>query len=71
VITDPSHSTGSWELVPPISLASIAAGAHGIIVDVHPNPSEAKCDAAQALTFNRFKAMVKEINIVTAALNKI
>ena len=71
VITDPSHSTGSWELVPPISLASIAAGAHGIIVDVHPNPSEAKCDAAQALTFKRFKAMVKEINIVTEALNKI
>lgn len=71
VITDPSHSTGSWELVPPISLASIAAGAHGIIVDVHPNPAEAKCDAAQALTFDRFKTMVKEINVVAKALNTI
>jgi 3-deoxy-7-phosphoheptulonate synthase len=71
VITDPSHSTGSWELVPPVSLASIAAGAHGIIVDIHPNPSEAKCDAAQALTFDRFKTMVKEINIVIEALNRI
>jgi len=68
VIVDPSHSTGSWELVTPISLAAIAAGAHGIIVDVHPNPTVAKCDGAQALTFDKFHDMSAKIKAVSMAL---
>ena len=68
IIVDPSHSTGSWELVPPISLASIAAGAHGIIVDVHPNPPTAKCDAAQALSFDKFRTLSVQMRAITEAM---
>ena len=68
IIVDPSHSTGSWELVPPISLASIAAGAHGIIVDVHPNPPTAKCDAAQALSFDGFITLSSQVKAVAKAI---
>ena len=71
IIVDPSHSTGSWDLVTPISLAAIAAGAHGIIVDVHPNPAVAKCDGAQALTFENFRNLATQIRSVAAALNKV
>lgn len=50
VIVDPSHSGGRRDLVLPLSRAALAAGADGLIVDVHPNPETARCDAAQALT---------------------
>ncbi len=49
VIVDPSHAAGRRELVLPLSLAAAAAGADGIIVEVHPNPDEAVCDGPQAL----------------------
>ena len=70
IIVDPSHSTGSWDLVTPISLASIAAGAHGIIVDVHPDPSTAKCDAAQALSFDRFRTLSYQVKAVSEAITR-
>ena len=70
IIVDPSHSTGSWDLVTPISLASIAAGAHGIIVDVHPDPATAKCDAAQALSFDRFRTLSYQVKAVSEAITR-
>ena len=50
VIVDPSHAAGDRELVVPLALAAAAAGADGLIVEAHPNPEEALCDKAQALT---------------------
>jgi len=44
IVADPSHSTGKWYLVTPVALASVAAGAHGLLIEVHPNPDQAKCD---------------------------
>lgn len=71
IIADPSHSTGRSQLVPPITLAAVAAGAHGIIVDVHPNPSMAKCDGPQALTFESFEKMMAQVRAVAQALGKV
>ena len=71
VIVDPSHSTGRAHLVTPMTLAAVAAGAHGIIVDVHPNPAVAKCDGAQALTFENFEIMMAQATAVARAVGKV
>ena len=68
IIADPSHSTGRSNLVTPMSLAAVAAGAHGIIIDVHPNPAVAKCDGAQALTFEDFQSMMAQVKAVAQAV---
>ena len=68
IISDPSHSTGKTHLVPPMVLASVAAGAHGIIVEVHPDPASAMCDGAQALTFDIFHQTMGQLNDVASAL---
>ena len=70
VIADPSHSTGRSQLVTPMTLAAVAAGAHGIIVDVHPNPAVAKCDGAQALTLESFEDMMVRATAVARAVGK-
>jgi 3-deoxy-7-phosphoheptulonate synthase len=57
VIVDPSHGTGLRSLVGRMSLAALAAGADGLIVEVHPNPDQAKCDAAQTITPNELAAI--------------
>ncbi len=61
VIADPSHGTGRRELIAPMSYASAAAGADGLIIEVHPNPEEAFSDGAQSLLPDQFTAMVKEL----------
>ncbi|MCZ6536215.1 MAG: 3-deoxy-7-phosphoheptulonate synthase [Chloroflexi bacterium] len=71
IIVDPSHSTGSWDLVIPVSLAAVAAGAHGIIVDVHPNPAVAKCDGAQALSFENFHNLAVQVEAVAQAISRV
>lgn len=71
IIADPSHSTGRANLVAPMTLAAVAAGAHGIIVDVHPNPAVAKCDGAQALTFESFESMMVQVRAVAQAVGKV
>ena len=71
VIADPSHSTGKASLVPPMALAAVAAGTHGIIMDVHPNPAVAKCDGAQALTFEDFEKMMYQVRAVAQAVGKV
>ena len=70
VIADPSHATGKWYLVPPLAFASIAAGADGIIVEVHPDPDRAKSDGSQSLTFDNFAAMMPQLGAVAAACGR-
>ena len=63
---DPSHSTGKWYLVTPVALASVAAGAHGLLIEVHPNPDQAKCDGPQSLTFENFDILMEQVNAIAS-----
>jgi 3-deoxy-7-phosphoheptulonate synthase len=67
IIADPSHSTGKWYLVTPVALAAVAAGAHGLLIEVHPNPDVAKCDGAQSLTFENFDSLMGQVGAVASA----
>jgi 3-deoxy-7-phosphoheptulonate synthase len=64
VIVDPSHATGKRWLVKPMALAAVAAGADGIMVEVHPNPNEARSDGEQSLTFEQFRDMAGALNTI-------
>ena len=66
IIADPSHSTGRWYLVTPVALAAVAAGAHGLLVEVHPNPDVAKCDGPQSLTFQNFDGLMTQVKAVAS-----
>ena len=66
IIADPSHSTGKWYLVTPVALASVAAGAHGLLIEVHPNPDLAKCDGPQSLTFENFDMLMDQVNAIAS-----
>ena len=66
VFLDPSHSTGSWKLVPPVARAGVAAGADGLIVEVHSNPDEALSDGAQSLKPERFADLVRQVQGISA-----
>ncbi len=70
VLLDPSHSTGHWEYVAPIALAGIAAGADGLMVEVHPRPEEALSDGAQSLKPERFAALVQQARAVATAVGR-
>jgi 3-deoxy-7-phosphoheptulonate synthase len=70
VILDPSHSVGHTRWVTPIARAGIAAGADGLIVEVHPNPSQALSDGSQALRPEQFKQMVEEVQRVAWAVGR-
>jgi 3-deoxy-7-phosphoheptulonate synthase len=70
IIGDPSHSTGKWYLVRPVALAAIAAGAHGLLIEVHPNPDAAKCDGPQSLTFQNFDLLMEGVKSVSAAVRQ-
>lgn len=70
IIVDPSHGTGKPALIPPMARAAIAAGADGIMVEVHPNPDVALSDADQALTLDDFKNLMKEITPIVKAMGK-
>ncbi|HOJ52196.1 MAG TPA: 3-deoxy-7-phosphoheptulonate synthase [Syntrophales bacterium] len=61
IIVDPSHATGRRSLVPPMAKAALVAGAHGIMVEVHPEPDKALSDGAQSLNFSGFERMMGEI----------
>lgn len=67
VIVDPSHGTGNWRWVPAMSRAAVAAGADGVMVEVHPRPQEALCDGAQSLTPEKFAGLTAELRKVAAA----
>ena len=64
VVIDPSHATGKSSLVPSMALAGIVAGADGLIIEVHNNPTKALCDGAQSLTPEQFDELSKRINEV-------
>jgi len=68
IVGDPSHSTGHWYLVTPVALATIAAGAHGLLIEVHPNPDLAKCDGPQSLTFENFDKLMAQVRAVNNSL---
>ena len=70
VIGDPSHGTGKWYLVPPVALALVAAGAHGVMVEVHPQPDVARSDGAQSLTFENFQSLMEQVNAIAGSLGK-
>jgi 3-deoxy-7-phosphoheptulonate synthase len=70
VVVDPSHAAGRRSLVAPMSLAAAAAGADGIIVEVHPNPDEAVCDGPQALLADDFADYVTAVERVAALAGK-
>ena len=70
IIGDPSHSTGKWYLVTPVALAAIAAGAHGLLIEVHPNPDLAKCDGPQSLTFANFDSLMNQARAVSSAIQE-
>lgn len=70
VIVDPSHSTGKSSLVPAASKAALAAGADGILVEVHPNPPKSFSDGQQSLDVPTFDKLMKELNEMASLLNK-
>ncbi|NLC43735.1 MAG: 3-deoxy-7-phosphoheptulonate synthase [Clostridiales bacterium] len=70
VFADPSHGTGRWELVTPMSRAAIAAGADGITVEVHPNPKEALSDGPQSLNFDNFTELMIDIRRIASILGR-
>lgn len=65
IIFDPSHSTGKRETVIPMARAAVAAGADGLLVDVHPYPERALCDGPQALLFDQYRGMVEEVRAIS------
>jgi len=70
IMVDPSHGCGSWDLVAPMARAAVAAGADGVMVEVHPNPEAALSDGAQTLRPERFKLMMEEIRRVADAVGR-
>ena len=70
VIADPSHSTGTHELVPQMALAAIAAGADGLLIEVHPHPDQALSDGPQSLTPARFQRLMSDLRKVAKAIGK-
>ncbi len=70
VVVDPSHGTGIRSLVKPMSKAAVAAGADGLIVEVHPNPEEALCDGDQSLRPEDFKALMGELGPVARSVGR-
>jgi len=70
IIADPSHAAGHYSLVPAIARAAIAAGADGLLIEVHPNPKEALVDGLQSLTPSDFKRLMGELKLIAEALGR-
>ena len=70
IIVDPSHSMGDWHYIKSASLAGLAAGADGLIIEIHPDPLNAKSDGKQSLTLEHFKELMVEIEKVAKVLQK-
>jgi 3-deoxy-7-phosphoheptulonate synthase len=70
VLADPSHGTGKWYLVAPLALASLAAGADGVIIEVHPDPDRATSDGAQSLNPANFAALMPRLSAVAQAVGR-
>ena len=70
VVVDPSHGTGKWDLVEPVSRAAVAAGADGLLIEVHPRPEEALSDGAQSLKPARFAELMRSLRPVAEAVGR-
>lgn len=70
VIVDPSHGVGKWEFVSPMAKAAIAAGADGLLIEVHPYPEKAFSDGPQSLLPSRFKDLMTDLARVAQAINR-
>lgn len=70
IIVDPSHGTGKWSFVTPMARASIAAGADGLMIEVHPNPQTALSDGNQSLNFERFATLMDEVRKIAPVLKR-
>ena len=68
VVVDPSHATGKAKLVAPMAAAAAAAGADGIMIEVHNDPAHALCDGAQSLTPEKFADLAKRVAIIREAM---
>ena len=70
IIVDPSHATGIAGLVKPMAMAATAAGADGLMIEVHNNPPAALCDGAQSLTYKHFARTMDKVRAVAAAVGR-
>ena len=70
VIVDPSHATGKWNLVAPMSKAAVAAGADGILIEVHSNPECALCDGEESIKPSKFKELMHDMRKIAAAVGR-
>ena len=68
VVVDPSHATGKAKLVAPMSAAAVAAGADGLMIEVHNDPAHALCDAAQSLTPDKFAEVARQVSVIREAM---
>ena len=71
VFADPSHGTGKWDLVAPVAKGCIAAGADGLIIEVHPRPEQALSDGAQSLKPERFAELMSDLRRLAAAVGRV
>ena len=71
IIADPSHGTGIRDKVTPMARAAVAAGADGVIVEVHPNPDRALSDGAQSLFPEQFAKLVSELRLIARAIDRV
>jgi 3-deoxy-7-phosphoheptulonate synthase len=67
---DPSHGTGKWEYVPTMAMASLAAGADSLMIEVHPNPAKALSDGPQSLTPDRFDQLTQELAVIGKTIGR-
>jgi 3-deoxy-7-phosphoheptulonate synthase len=70
VVCDPSHAAGDRDLVPALARAAVAAGADGLIIEVHPKPETAKCDGAQSLHPDQFDGLMKEVGAIARCVGR-
>ncbi len=70
VIIDPSHAAGHYEIVPTLARAAVAAGADGLLIEVHPDPTNALSDGLQSLTFSDFARLMLEMKAIAAAIGR-
>jgi 3-deoxy-7-phosphoheptulonate synthase len=71
VVVDPSHAAGDRELVGALALAGVAAGADGLIIEIHPDPPRSVSDAAQAMSFEAFRQLYGQLQAVASAVGRV
>lgn len=70
IVVDPSHAAGRWDIIEPLSVAALAVGADGVMIEVHPNPEEALSNGSQSLKFENFSTLMKSILSAASVFGK-